>query len=271
MPREERILFKLPPELMDRALDFLHDDPTALRKCALTCRAWVPTCRFHIFGDIDIRGNLIQSFGRLIDMSPDLASYVRNVHVSVSSPEAQSRFSALLRIFPKLRNMTYMGIVCPYAPSPPFLPVLSSVTRLFVHGMASIRSCADIARMLSSFPSVRSLRLTVFLMEKKPNPDYSALQEAFSKIQLQRLELLAWHNEFSHCLSKRFLRHLTYLLLALETTTDTKIVAITLASLSHPLEEVTFDCSWWHSSIRSRRTTYCSFEVARHAYRRLGS
>ncbi|KAH9935362.1 uncharacterized protein B0H18DRAFT_975527 [Fomitopsis serialis] len=39
----------LPPELTDIIVDHLHDDVYALSACALTCRAWLPTVRFHRF------------------------------------------------------------------------------------------------------------------------------------------------------------------------------------------------------------------------------
>ncbi|KAI0073165.1 hypothetical protein K474DRAFT_1603825, partial [Panus rudis PR-1116 ss-1] len=39
----------MPPELADYTLDFLHDDAATLGSCALTCKAWLPTSRFHLF------------------------------------------------------------------------------------------------------------------------------------------------------------------------------------------------------------------------------
>src|ERR1700722_16931617 len=37
----------LPSEIQDRIIDFLHDSKSTLLACALVCRAWVPTSRFH--------------------------------------------------------------------------------------------------------------------------------------------------------------------------------------------------------------------------------
>jgi len=44
----------LPNEVQDRILDFLHDDKLALKACALVCRTWVPTSRFHLFRQIQL-------------------------------------------------------------------------------------------------------------------------------------------------------------------------------------------------------------------------
>ncbi|KAF8489848.1 hypothetical protein JB92DRAFT_3246767, partial [Gautieria morchelliformis] len=38
----------LPGELIDQVIDHLHDDSPSLRACCITCRAWVPSARFHI-------------------------------------------------------------------------------------------------------------------------------------------------------------------------------------------------------------------------------
>lgn len=39
----------LPYEIEEQIVDHLHDDPTALRACSLTCSAWVPRARLHLF------------------------------------------------------------------------------------------------------------------------------------------------------------------------------------------------------------------------------
>ncbi|OCH85884.1 hypothetical protein OBBRIDRAFT_697877, partial [Obba rivulosa] len=40
---------KLPPELTDRIIDFLHDDPHSLTKCSLTCRSWMSVSRYQVY------------------------------------------------------------------------------------------------------------------------------------------------------------------------------------------------------------------------------
>ena len=44
----------IPNEIQDRILDFLHDSKPALKACALTCQAWIPTSRYHLFSKIRI-------------------------------------------------------------------------------------------------------------------------------------------------------------------------------------------------------------------------
>lgn len=44
----------LPPELDDRIIDFLWDDPPSLCNCALTCRAWLPASRYNLYHTIHL-------------------------------------------------------------------------------------------------------------------------------------------------------------------------------------------------------------------------
>lgn len=41
-------------EVVDQIIDCVHDDPVALRSCALVARHWVASSRFHLFGEIVI-------------------------------------------------------------------------------------------------------------------------------------------------------------------------------------------------------------------------
>ncbi|KAJ7366338.1 hypothetical protein DFH08DRAFT_165836 [Mycena albidolilacea] len=48
-------MFRLPQELTDKVLDYLHEDKLSLVYCSLVCWEWVPATRFHIFSDITLR------------------------------------------------------------------------------------------------------------------------------------------------------------------------------------------------------------------------
>jgi hypothetical protein len=42
----------LPPETLDYAVDFLHDEPETLKRCSLVSKSWIPRARNHLFADI---------------------------------------------------------------------------------------------------------------------------------------------------------------------------------------------------------------------------
>ncbi|KAF8959141.1 hypothetical protein BDZ97DRAFT_1412821 [Flammula alnicola] len=59
--RLERLMLRVhgnqiafPQEIMDQFIDHLYDDRRTLKKCALVCRAWVPSSRYHLFSVINI-------------------------------------------------------------------------------------------------------------------------------------------------------------------------------------------------------------------------
>ena len=43
---------RLPPELVDTVIDFLHNDKQALRQCSLVSKAWIPSSTLHLFATI---------------------------------------------------------------------------------------------------------------------------------------------------------------------------------------------------------------------------
>jgi hypothetical protein len=99
---------KLPPELIDYIIDYLHDNIWDLRSCALVSKTWLPSCRFHIFYRISIcsYGSSEICYHRLyefIQQTPCLASYVRDLKF-IDNPDA-----ALERILlPLLRSFTQL-------------------------------------------------------------------------------------------------------------------------------------------------------------------
>jgi hypothetical protein len=53
-PPEPPVVPSIPQELVDHILDHLFDDIPALLSCALVCRAWLPTCRLHLFSNVSL-------------------------------------------------------------------------------------------------------------------------------------------------------------------------------------------------------------------------
>ena len=51
---------RLPGELTDRIIDYLHDQPDGLFGCSLVCTAWLHTCRFHLWSDFLVHPGIAQ-------------------------------------------------------------------------------------------------------------------------------------------------------------------------------------------------------------------
>src|ERR1700722_8604956 len=81
---------RLPPELIDYTIDYLHDSPSTLRACACVCRAWVAPSRFHLFYFCEIAptitSTVILDTRKLLEFlqgSPHIALYIREFHLFV--------------------------------------------------------------------------------------------------------------------------------------------------------------------------------------------
>lgn len=82
---------RLPTELLDYVIDFLHDDTAALRNCSLVCHAFVSSARFHLFQDVTIKQ---WTFSRAMDLftdkSPELATYIRRLRFETGLKDVEA-------------------------------------------------------------------------------------------------------------------------------------------------------------------------------------
>lgn len=71
----------LPVELTDRIIDLLYDDHDSLRRCAISCKEFLPRCRFNRFHSVQLNGKNIVQFTNILQSSPDISFYVRELVV----------------------------------------------------------------------------------------------------------------------------------------------------------------------------------------------
>ena len=126
--------FKFPLEIEETILNFLTEDEdeddsedednkglslATLKTCSLVCRAFLPICRKHIFGTIDLRDgfgqeSVIHAFDRLLRGTPEIADYIRkldytilNENLTLSVQEPFRRISRLKVL--AIRNFYHSG------------------------------------------------------------------------------------------------------------------------------------------------------------------
>ncbi|EIN05715.1 hypothetical protein PUNSTDRAFT_145663 [Punctularia strigosozonata HHB-11173 SS5] len=78
----------IPNELWDRIIDFLHNEPAALRSSSLTCRDWVAASQFHLFpSTVDLRGENTRTrrFEFVMKASPHLTRYIQSLKLDAAS------------------------------------------------------------------------------------------------------------------------------------------------------------------------------------------
>ena len=68
----------VPNEIQDYILDFIHDSKPALSTCALVCKSWVATSRYHLFREITLdQGNADDVVERLKDPNCTIRQYIQ--------------------------------------------------------------------------------------------------------------------------------------------------------------------------------------------------
>ncbi|KAH9915123.1 uncharacterized protein B0H18DRAFT_915170, partial [Fomitopsis serialis] len=76
-------MVRLPPELTDRIIDYLHTDVHSLCACALTCRTWLPAARYHRFRSVSVAHEEgIATFETLVASSPAIGHIVEDLEIS---------------------------------------------------------------------------------------------------------------------------------------------------------------------------------------------
>lgn len=77
----KHITRRLAAELYDRFLDHLHFSKSTLSTCSVVCKSWLPTTRYHLFFEINLTPDLVQSIQSSNHAMETVAPYLRNVEL----------------------------------------------------------------------------------------------------------------------------------------------------------------------------------------------
>ncbi|GBE78845.1 hypothetical protein BKA93DRAFT_367289 [Sparassis latifolia] len=91
-----------PPEMQDHILDHLWSDRSALKACSLTCRAWVPTVRHHLFHSISLRNIDIPSLLHVLNESIGLVHHVHKLSMRGTGQRMSLLDTGMLRLLERL-------------------------------------------------------------------------------------------------------------------------------------------------------------------------
>ncbi|KAH8102423.1 hypothetical protein BXZ70DRAFT_781410 [Cristinia sonorae] len=201
-----------PQEITDYVLDFLHDNPKALRACAKTCRSWLPTSYLHLFANITFQSPAsCSAFGTLLQDAPYLGQLVHDITfpmlfdtkhhdqqlgsavVDVPIPTtAYAALSALKRLNLMMWNFDiyrYEGFAS-----------LHSVTHLNLH-FCRFPSFHSFAVFIMSFPNLEDLNIrdVTWEIDSEPamplpslDPSISRLRKLATGIVTSLPQFVAW-------------------------------------------------------------------------------
>lgn len=171
---------RLPPELTDYTIDFLHSDVSTLCSCALTCRAWLPSAQFHLFAHLSITNtNNFSKITRITSADPHTTERVlpliRTLYISKSN-----RFEPISNAPPSTTangardaiNSAFSRNSIHWVPSDPFLIPRSQTAWE-----------TTLPRTLSAkFPSLKALHLDSFFSFWQPTGFSLVSYAAFKSI-----------------------------------------------------------------------------------------
>ncbi|KAK0192092.1 hypothetical protein F5146DRAFT_1135834 [Armillaria mellea] len=164
----------LPPEIVDTVIDYLHNDKAALESCALVCKSWSISSRYHLFDEhgVSVKPSNIHNF--LSDISHShsiLKDHLRCLtlrtdfslgpsqtfewrDVTVTLPHLPKLVS--LRFHSQTQHIRFPYHVLPHILSP---KTLQNITHLEVN-RTFIQAAEDIIFLMSLFPKLREAQFS---------------------------------------------------------------------------------------------------------------
>lgn len=111
--KTKRAQQELPPELVDRIIDFLHNEPKSLAACSRVARSWSATSRYHQFSSVKLISDKDWAkFDRLIEISPTMIHTMRGITIDFSGAHS-ARWVSVCTRFTSLENITMFGAIIP--------------------------------------------------------------------------------------------------------------------------------------------------------------
>ena len=127
---------RLPPEMVDYIIDFLHDDRKTLKKCCLLSRSWVPRTRGHLFNEVKL------------DKPSSLKAWVKSFPNPANSPAHHARSLVLTGYCVQIEGTEKSD----------WIQSFTKVTQFRVYGMKN----AKLDGFHNFSPTVKSLHVTSF-------------------------------------------------------------------------------------------------------------
>ncbi|KAH8089882.1 hypothetical protein BXZ70DRAFT_494890 [Cristinia sonorae] len=178
---------RLPNELTDYAIDFLHDDPDALRALALTSYTTLPSARYHLFHAAQLHSaDDLAKFTVLVEHNPHLRPYIQSLTLSkaarptlgtrvstvdTSSPWettlAASSLPVHLTALKTLHLNNFLSFWQPTSFSVLSFAAFARIQSLHISD-SSLRSFTELRLLLAALPDVRALVLDGVGIGMKP-------------------------------------------------------------------------------------------------------
>lgn len=174
-----------PPEIWDRILDNLWDDKCTTAACSLTCSAWLPTSRLHLFQTFQLYRhhrvslpqsqslNAILTSGSMCKIG-SMAAYVRHLDVRISADADKQRLETLYYFTNVFELTVHVPSECDEEIIDMF-KLLPSVKSLHLHSWMIDNHSLFVA-LLAAFPALSSITLFRVIVLPKPTAQPCCLE-----------------------------------------------------------------------------------------------
>ena len=162
----------IPPEIVDRIIDYIHDDPKTLMVCSLVARDWIPSAYFHLFAKLSLfTPDDCVRLTELLNFSPSPLHYCQELTTGLmddfrKSPHplgSMAFVQPLLKLFKQMDPFTSLhtlhirGIPCPTVDFIELLMVISQKIATVNITWCSFRSHHDLWKILRLFPNLQNV------------------------------------------------------------------------------------------------------------------
>ncbi|KAF9785080.1 hypothetical protein BJ322DRAFT_806597 [Thelephora terrestris] len=161
----------IPPEIVDRIIDYVHDDPETLIACSLVARDWAPSTRLHLFAKMDIltarEGTRLKELASIL---PKLLCYCQELTLGVTygldnTPATPGYIQLNGRVngFTSLHTLHIRGF-----PSRPedkdfvelLLAISEKITTLTLSESGNFESRRDLWKIIRLFPNLQNVHVS---------------------------------------------------------------------------------------------------------------
>ena len=152
---------RLPQELLDEIIGHLADDSASLRLCLMAARAFVPSCRRHLFRRVVFRPHNLPTWKTTFPnpaISP--AAYTREMRIHLA-PDGPTQLAEYMPYFSNVREMTLIGGRCENGDWIPSIGALPTSVRSLTMKFASITN-AQVLEIMDQLPNLDDLSLCAF-------------------------------------------------------------------------------------------------------------
>jgi F-box-like len=149
---------RLPPELTDHIIDFLHSDRRALATCALVCRSWISSSRLHFCAILNLTRRNTRTFITLLHSNDStIEKYAYTLQIGCWRLFA--RLAPFLGRFLTVKSLVLRGTLPVIKETDDVLCLwLNRITNLDI-SLSQVDRPKDLVRFIDAFSSLEILYL----------------------------------------------------------------------------------------------------------------